>query len=42
MSYAVVRKGVDGRLESMCVTGETRAEQALKGALSAKEHDHAR
>ena len=42
MSYTVVRKGAGGRLDTMCVTGETQAQQALKGALSAKEHGHAR
>jgi len=42
MSYAVVRKGTDGKLDTMCVTGESQAQQALKGALTPKEHGHAR
>jgi hypothetical protein len=41
MSYAVVRKGTDGKLDSVCVTGEAQADRALKGAPVAKEDRHA-
>lgn len=41
MSYAVVRKGADGKLDTQCVTGETQARAALKGQAVAKEHRHA-
>ena len=40
MSYAVVRKGADGKLDSVCVTGEAQAQRALKGAPVAKEDRH--
>ncbi|HEU5293941.1 MAG TPA: hypothetical protein VFU71_04050 [Burkholderiaceae bacterium] len=42
MSYSVVRKGADGKLDTMCVTGEAQARKALSGVLPAKEHGHAR
>jgi hypothetical protein len=42
MSYSVVRKGEHGKLETMCVTGETEAHKALQGAPVAKEDRHAR
>ena len=41
MSYAVVRKGDDGKLDMQCVTGEAQAKIALKGKVVAKEHRHA-
>jgi hypothetical protein len=41
MSYAVVRKGADGRLEQICVTGETAAEHALHAKPTGKEAGHA-
>jgi hypothetical protein len=41
MSYAVVRKGEDGKLDMVCVTGEGDAQKALK-APAAKEDRHAR
>lgn len=41
MSYAVVRKGDDGKLDTQCVTGEAQAKTALKGKVIAKEHRHA-
>jgi hypothetical protein len=41
MSYAVVRKGEDGKLDMVCVTGEGDAQKALKAPV-AKEDRHAR
>jgi hypothetical protein len=41
MSYAVVRKGEQGKLDMLCVTGEGEAQRALKGAPVAKEDRHA-
>lgn len=41
MSYAVVRKGDDGKLDTQCVTGEAQANKALKGKAIAKEQRHA-
>ena len=41
MSYAVVRRGEDGKTEMQCVTGEAQALGALKGAPVAKEARHA-
>jgi hypothetical protein len=41
MSYAVVRKGDQGKLDMVCVTGEGEAQRALKGAPVAKESRHA-
>lgn len=41
MSYAIVRKGDDAKLEMQCVTGDTHAHAALKAvAPAAKEHRH--
>jgi hypothetical protein len=41
MSYSVVRKGEQGKLDMLCVTGEGEAHKALKGASVAKEGRHA-
>lgn len=41
MSYSVVRKGDQGKLDMLCVTGEGEAHKALKGAPVAKEGRHA-
>jgi hypothetical protein len=41
MSYAVVRKDKHGKVDTLCVTGEDAAENALKGAPVAKEDRHA-
>lgn len=41
MSYAVVRRGEDGKLDTQCVTGEAQAKTALKGKVVAKERRHA-
>jgi hypothetical protein len=41
MSYAVVRKDKRGKLDMLCVTGESAAHKALKGAPVAKEDRHA-
>ena len=42
MSYAVVRKGADGKVDMQCVTGESQLKAALKGQVVAKEHRHAK
>jgi hypothetical protein len=42
MSYAVVRKGADGKLEQVCVTGESAAQHALHAKPAKKEHHDAR
>ena len=41
MSYAVVRKGDSGKLDTFCVTGEAQAARVLKGAAMPKEDRHA-
>jgi hypothetical protein len=41
MSYAVVRKGAQGKLDMLCVTGESEAHKALTSSPVAKEHRHA-
>jgi hypothetical protein len=42
MSYAVVRRGEQGELDMLCVTGEGEARKALKSAPAAKENRDAR
>lgn len=41
MSYSVVRRTADGRLEAQCVTGESAAQHALHAGPNAKEARHA-
>lgn len=41
MSYAVVRKGENGKIDMQCVTGEAQAQAALKGVAVSKEARHA-
>ena len=41
MSYSVVRKGADGRVDMQCVTGAEAASKAMSAKLAPKEHNHA-
>lgn len=41
MSYSVVRKDADGRVDLQCVTGPEAAAKAMSAKATAKEHNHA-
>lgn len=41
MSYAVVRKDEQGKVETMCITGEGEAHKALTSTVVRKERRHA-